>query len=209
MLERRQRGEDDSDGSDAGDGSGGAGDATQVCDAGRAVRPEAGRPRAGGRCCRCAAPSRSTAPIIWTRSGSTRCVASSCCDARATGAGAGRRARTEAELAQLGRDLFSIDAKALEAMFRREREQERRERRAKAGEEEEEGEGVGARGRRRRSPEGAPIAKRSCAPTPRRNGRRCAPEDAPSVSRLNAQLEALEALRAAGGDADTIPRTTL
>ena len=114
-------------------------------------------------------------------------------------------APTENELVQVGKDLYEVDRKALDAVFRREREQEARERLLAADEDDaddEEGDEEEALAAWRAERE---VELRADAEA-RWNAVRV--EDAPYMAKLEAQLEAIEALEAAGGDAAAVPPAT-
>ena len=109
-------------------------------------------------------------------------------------------APTEDELVQVGKDLYEVDRKALDAVFRRERVQEARER-LLAADEDDAGKEEEALAVWRAERE----AELRADAEDRWNFVRL--EDAPYMAKLEAQLEALEALEAAGGDA-VAPATT-
>ena len=111
-------------------------------------------------------------------------------------------APTEDELAQLGRDLYEVQRKSLDAVFRRERDQEARDRLLEAEEEEEvedddaEEQALAAWRAERESELRADAVAR---------WRAIRAEDAPQMARLRAQLEAIEALEVANGNAAAVP----
>jgi hypothetical protein len=111
-------------------------------------------------------------------------------------------APTEAELEQVGKDLFTIDSKALEASYRRQRELERRgaaQARQDDGGDEEEGDG---------EDEDEDAALAAWRQTTEQELRRDAEArwvevrrvNAPRLDRLRAQLVALKAIEATGGN---------
>tara|TARA_B100001109_G_scaffold243222_1_gene228844 strand:+ start:13560 stop:15986 length:2427 start_codon:yes stop_codon:yes gene_type:complete len=107
-------------------------------------------------------------------------------------------APTEAELIQMGKDLYEVDSKALDAAFRRERAQEARERLRTAGgdaAEELEEDDTAALAAWREEREGEMRLEAEA----RWNDARV--QDAPDKERLEAQLEAIEALEDMDGDA--------
>lgn len=114
-------------------------------------------------------------------------------------------APTEDELVQVGKDLYEVDRKALDAVFRRERAQEARERLLSADEDDadeddaDEEEALAAWRAEREAELRADAEARWSA---------VRVEDAPHTARLKAQLEAIEALEAAGGDAAAVSPTT-
>lgn len=117
----------------------------------------------------------------------------------------------EDELMQLGKDMYEVDQKALDAAFRREREREARDRlltNKEGGEdgedeekEEKDAEVALAAWRREREVEIRADAEA--------RWRAMRIEDAQSVAKLKSQMEAIEALEAVGGDAAAIPVTVL
>tara|TARA_Y100000389_G_scaffold131005_2_gene128449 strand:+ start:9248 stop:12046 length:2799 start_codon:yes stop_codon:yes gene_type:complete len=109
-------------------------------------------------------------------------------------------APTEDELVQVGKDLYEVDRKALDAVFRRERAQEARDRLLSADEEEGDEEEALAAWRAEREAELRADAEARWSAV--------RVEDAPHTARLEAQLEAIEALEAAGGDAAAVPPAT-
>ena len=109
-------------------------------------------------------------------------------------------APTEDELVQVGKDLYEVDRKALDAVFRRERQQAASERLLAADEDDADDEEALAAWRAEREAEMRADAEA------RWNIVRV--EDAPYMAKLKAQLEAIEALEAAGGDAAAVPAAT-
>jgi len=211
-FDRRQRDEDASGDEDGDDGDGGGGDSgaggaeAESQDAGAggpsALKwsPAQGRPLLSMRRA-VAQHGGAHLGALWEYTAS-RLFALRC---RVPPAPGRPGAPTEDELVQVGKDLYEVDKKALDAVFRREREQEARERLLAADEDDaddEEGDEEEALAAWRAEREAELRADAEA----RWNAVRV--EDAPYMAKLEAQLEAIEALEAAGGDAAAVPPAT-
>ena len=110
-------------------------------------------------------------------------------------------APTNDELEQVGKDMYEVDRKALDAVFRREREQGTRERLLAADDEDGDEEAALAAWRAEREADLRADAEA--------RWKAVRDEDAPYMTKLEAQLAAIEALEAAGGDVEAVPPATV